>query len=162
MGLSVSRSPIFWVYVPYKSEQVRTGEFVLQDEQGKRDIFRGNIKLSGTPGIIRISLPRGLNLLEEYDRPYRWSLIVYCSPDNTDANTFVRGYIQRVSGEAGLKDYSYYTKRKIWHDALTILANERLRHPQKSSLNTEWKRLLGAAGLESIADESLVDCCTME
>ena len=78
MGLTVSNSPTFWFYIPYNSQEVQTGEFVLQDEKGEKDIYRTTFKFSDTPGIVNLPLPENLPKSLEIERPYLWSLVVFC------------------------------------------------------------------------------------
>ena len=162
MGLTVSNSPTFWFYIPYNSQEVQTGQFVLQDEEGERDIYRTTFNFSATPGIVSIPLPDNLPKSLEIERPYLWLLLVFCNQEDTDANVVLEGYVQRVKGNSNFQIYSDYANKGIWHDALTDLAERRRREPQEPELKGYWKKLLKAAGLESFAEEPILSCCIPE
>ena len=162
MGLTVSNSPTFWFYIPYNSQEVQTGEFVLQDEEGERDIYRTTFNFSPTPGIVSIPLPENLPKSLEIERPYLWLFLVFCNREDTDANVVLEGYVQRVKGNSNFQIYSDYANKGIWHDALTDLAERLRREPQEPKLKGYWKKLLKAAGLESFAEEPILSCCTPE
>jgi hypothetical protein len=160
MGLTATDSPIFWFYIPYKSQDVQTGEFVLQDERGEKDIYRTPVTFSKTPGIVSIRLPLNLPESLEINRSYLWSLVVFCNPKDTDINVFVEGYVQRVKPNSSLQGYRDYTNNKLWYDALNDLAQRRLQAPEEPKLKKDWENLLKAVGLESLAPEPLVSCCS--
>ena len=162
MGLTVSNSPTFWFYIPYQFQEVQTGEFVLQDQRGERDIYRTTFNFSATPGIVSIRLPDNLPENLAIERPYLWSLTVFCNPEDTDANTFVRGYVQKIKENPSLQNYTDYANNSIWHDALTDLAQRRRSEPQEPILQKDWESLLRAVGLEDLAQEPLVDCCIVK
>lgn len=165
MGLTVSESPTFWLYIPYEFQNVQAGEFVLQDERGERDIYRTPVTLSGTPGIISIRLPSNLSEPLVIGQPYLWSFIVFChseDTEDTDANVFVEGYVQRVTVSSALQDYRDYANNKIWYGALNELAESRRRDLQNWQLKKDWEILLETVGLESLAQEPLLQCCTPE
>ncbi len=162
MGLTVSNSPTFWFYIPYNSQEVQTGQFVLQDEEGERDIYRTTFNFSATPGIVSIPLPDNLPKSLEIERPYLWLFLVFCNPEDTDANVVLEGYVQRVNGNSNFQIYSDYANKGIWHDALSDLAERRRREPQEPKLKGYWKKLLKAAGLESFAEEPILPCCIPE
>ena len=172
MGLTVSNSPTFWFYIPYKYQEVQTGQFVLQDEEGERDIYRTTFDFSdtpesdtpesATPGIVSIPLPENLPKSLEIERPYLWSFLVFCNREDTDANVVLEGYVKRVKGNSNFQIYSDYANKGIWHDALSDLA-ERLRgEPQEPKLKEDWKKLLKAVDLEHLAEKPILPCCTPE
>ena len=162
MGLTVSNSPTFWFYIPYNSQEVQTGEFVLQDEKGEKDIYRTTFKFSATPGIVSLPLPENLPKSLEIERPYLWSLLVFCNPEDKDDNLALEGYVKRVKGNSNFQVYTDYAKKGIWHDALTDLAERRGDKPQDPKLEEDWKILLKAVQLEDLAEEPMKRCCTPE
>ena len=162
MGLTVSNSPTFWFYIPYNSQEVQTGEFVLQDEKGEKDIYRTTFNFSDTPGIVSLPLPENLPKSLEIERPYLWSLVVFCKPEDKDDNLALEGYVKRVKGNSNFQVYTDYAKKGIWHDALTDLAERRGDKPQDPKLEEDWKILLKAVQLEDLAEEPMKRCCTPE
>ncbi|MDE5085466.1 MAG: DUF928 domain-containing protein, partial [Trichodesmium sp. St18_bin1] len=160
--LTVSNSPTFWFYIPYNFQDVKTGQFVLQDEEGERDIYRTTVNFSDTPGIVSIPLPDNLPENLEIERPYLWLFLVFCNPEDTDANVVLEGYVQRVNGNSNFQIYSDYANQGIWHDALTDLAERLRREPQEPELKEDWKKFLKAFDLENLAEEPILPCCTPE
>jgi len=49
-----------------------------------------------------------------------------------------------------------YARNGIWYETLATLAEMRRLAPNDSRLTTEWTQLLQSQGLESIADQPLV------
>ncbi len=162
MGLAVTKSATFWFHVPYKFQDVESGEFVLQGTQGELDLYRTRVTLSQTPGIIGVQLPLNIKGALQLNRPYLWSFVVFCKPNNTDVNVFVEGFVQWVSLEPAPQDYVQYAHKRIWHDALTDLAERRRQAPQDPRLKNDWLVLFKSVGLGKLVEEPLLPCCTTE
>ena len=56
LASTVAEHPTFWVYVPELPTNLRSGEFVLQDEQ-ENDVWRTPLTLPEKSGAIAINLP---------------------------------------------------------------------------------------------------------
>lgn len=163
VGLTVSEHPEFFVYVPQTS--ATEAEFILMDEENN-DVFRTNLPLSGEAGIVSVSLTSDLPPLE-VGKNYRWFFAVICDPDNRAEELVVDGWTQRRELEADLAaklegstragDRSFiYAQNGIWHDALSILAEE-IRNSNRNALAVvQWKLLLESAGLDKVTDVPLL------
>jgi hypothetical protein len=164
VGLTVSEHPEFFVYVPQTS--ATEAEFILKDEENN-DVYRTYLPLSsGVPGIVSVSLPEDRPPLE-VGKNYRWFFAVICDRDNRIEELVVDGWTQRRELEADLAaqlerttragDRSFiYAQNGIWHDSLSILAEE-IRNSNRNSLAmVQWKLLLESAGLDTVTDVPLL------
>ncbi|MFL9459012.1 DUF928 domain-containing protein [Tolypothrix bouteillei VB521301_2] len=97
-GTTIAEHPSFWFYVPYSSD-FAYGEFVLEDEAQNQTIYKTS--LTGTPGVIGLSLPSKAAPLEIGKR-YRWYFNIYCKKDN-QIIADVEGYVRREQLNSALK-----------------------------------------------------------
>jgi hypothetical protein len=98
---------------------------------------------------------------------YKWYFIIDCDPD---APPVVEGWVQRVAPNPTLASQlqkatpqqrvALYAANGIWHDALTNLAELRSANPGDDTFSNDWASLLQSVGLEAIATEPIVECCT--
>jgi hypothetical protein len=165
MGLTIGERPTFWFYVPYQASSKTPVEFILTDAQEK-EIYKQNLQLTNTPGIIGVTLPKNAPALE-VDKTYEWSLSVNCA-SRIDA---VSGRIKRVKASAevanllqantGRDRIISYAENGYWYDTLTGLIELRRQNPQDEGLKADWEDLLKPpeVGLASIATEPIVSCC---
>ncbi|MCP2729431.1 DUF928 domain-containing protein [Limnofasciculus baicalensis] len=171
--LTVSEHPTFWVYVPYTSAEVPSGEFSLQD--GDEDVYRTRFQLPAKAGVVGISLP-STNKSLEVGKTYRWYFEINCpSSDSTNQKTpdSVTGIVKRVSpsiqlaeelktAKTPLERIAAYTKHSIWYETLTELAQLRLKEPENPTINKLWVDLLTDEniGLNSIAPQPIAGSVT--
>lgn len=159
LGTTTAEHPTFWFFVPYRSPF--TGEFVLRDKDGEL-VYRTNVTLPETPGVISLSLPAtGTPLL--ISKPYHWYFKIYCK--SKIPPSFVDGWIQRNSLNPTLKvqlekatprqKVALYAANGVWYEALT--AASKLRRTDLN--NTDWAALLQDVGLDDIAPEPILECC---
>ncbi|MBD2103988.1 DUF928 domain-containing protein [Leptolyngbya sp. FACHB-261] len=171
LALTVASHPTFWVYIPYSATPNNSVEFVLQDEQ-YQDLYRAQLpEAFQSPGIVSISLPLTEAPLETGKR-YYWYFLVYCDdPERTTEPAFVTGTSQRISLDPTLSSQLgtavspwervlFYTRRGLWSDALTTLAEFRRTEPEDVFLAVAWSNLLQDADLTELKLEPIVDCCT--
>lgn len=158
---TASESPTFWFYVPYQSDKIRYMEFSLHDREEKTTIYSTQVKLEGQPGIIKISIPLGVNSLPEPNELYRWYFSLDCEPDTTEEfdrvlNGWVRWLPMDLPEESSLL-YAFYWQNEIWHDAITNLAERYFANPENTELERAWTELLSLLGDRKLADKPLVD-----
>lgn len=156
LGATTAPAPTFWFYIPYKPPF--SGKFVLQDKDGKL-VYQTDVRLPETPGVVSLSLPKGVAPLE-IGKPYHWFLKIYCKAQQPPA--FVEGWIQRNSLNPALKSQlekatprdrvALYAANGIWFEALSTASELRRRDPK----DTSWTALLQAIGLNDLANESIV------
>ena len=165
LASTVAEYPTFWVYVPELPSNLRSGEFVLQDEEGN-DIFRTLISLPETSAALALRLPPNRQYALKQDLKYHWYFRLYCGqPQNQPEYFYVDAWVRRVSltpelqkqlGKAKPRDYTAYAANNIWYDAVTNLAELRRTNPGDRVLGEEWTKLFKAVGLEELAQAPIV------
>lgn len=161
-GLTTSKHPSFWFYVPYISPKLPM-EFVLQDELN-RDVYKSSLNIvHEQAGFVRISIPQTVASLQ-VGKIYQWFFLVNC---DTEAPPFVKGWLKRVATNFSLPKtldgrVAVYAANGIWYDALDTLAQLRLTNPNDPNLMSNWDILLEAAGIDKIASEPITRCCTLD
>lgn len=168
-GLTVRANPKFFFYIPATS--ARTVEFVLKDEQDL-DIYRQAFAITGTPGIVSFNPLEGANIPPlEKDKNYKWQLALRCNTADPINDSFVEGWLQRIEPSPTLAEQlkqaqqerdrlALYAKNGIWYEALTTIVELRLSDPNNPALAASWQELLKSVGLEKVAKEPLIDCCS--
>lgn len=161
-GATISANPTLWFYTPYKSKF--PGEFVLYNRENE-SVYTTRFMLSGTPGVVKISLPSSVSL--EIGQRYEWYFKIYCQQGQPPSS--VNGTIERINlpnpslrsqlEKATLSDrISILAANGIWHDALTTAAEIRKRNPN----DTAWSTLLQEIELANITSMPIVECCDPE
>ncbi len=164
LGLTVATHPTFFFYIPQTT--ATSAEFVLLDEANNHKVYETTFTITGTPGIVSVSLPASKTLPPlEIGKDYHWYVSVICDPDDRSGDVYVDGWVQRVEPTPSLMSQlekaspaervALYRKNGIWHDTLTFLAEGRRLNPSNSALAAEWATLLRSVGLEKIAQERL-------
>lgn len=158
-GLTTISHPTFWFYVPYKTTDA--AEFVLQNQVGQT-VYQSAVSLSGTPGVVSLSVGSTAASLKIGDR-YHWYFNIYCNPQQPPV--FVDGWIKRVELNTVLNSQlkkatpkqrvALYAINGIWYDYLTASAELRRLAPKSN----DWADILQSVGLNDIASEPIVDCC---
>lgn len=150
-GLTFAAHPTFWVFIPAMPAEVRSAEFVLQDEED-RDVYRTQLVLPATSGIIKINLPDLPQYSLEIDKSYRWTFRIFCDRQNPCYYVSVDGIIKRVSQNGN-------NVNSVWYDILSDLANRRLAAPEDIQLRDDWTQLMRQIDLEELAETDLLPCC---
>ncbi|ODG99952.1 hypothetical protein A4S05_35540 [Nostoc sp. KVJ20] len=158
-GLTTISHPTFWFYIPYKTTDA--AEFVLQNQEGQT-VYQSPVSLSGTPGVVSLSLPSTAASLKIGDR-YHWYFNIYCNPQQPPV--FVDGWIKRVEPNTVLKTQlekatpnqrvALYATHGIWYDLVAASGELRRLDPKDNN----WANILQSIGLNYIASEPIVDCC---
>lgn len=165
LATTVAEYPTFWVYLPELPANLSSGEFVLQDEQGK-DVWRTPITLPGKPGVIAISLPQNPQYALKQNSKSHWYFKVYCGEaQNKPEYFYVDAWVKRVAltpdlqrqlGTAKPRDYTAYTANNMWYDAVTHLADLRRTNTGDRVLAEDWTKLFKTVGLEELAQAPIV------
>ncbi len=167
-GLTDAEYPTFWFYVPYSLTPKLPVEFVLQDDDGNY-VYKGSLTASQKQaGIVKLRLPSTAGPLE-VGKMYKWYFLVDCDPD---APPLVEGWVERRAMNPTLMSQlknatprqrvTLYAANGFWHDALTTLAELRSANPGDTTLSRDWVSLLHSVGLDAIAPEPIIECCTLE
>lgn len=186
-GLTTAERPTFWFYIPYTNQSIDSVEFTLQDEQ-EQDLYKTTVTPPQTPGIVSIQLPANGAALQT-GKLHHWYLKVKGKADcfsnsakvpNTGLSSsdsfnllplvFVEGWVERVNPKPALIDRlkqvspqqqtALYIENGFWYDAITSLAEQRLTNSTDSAVLAEWNALLKSVGLEQLAAQPLVKCCS--
>lgn len=167
-GLTTKEHPTFWFYVPYESKSIRSAKFSLRDRATKT-VYETTITLTGTPGVISISLPSTAPGLE-INQWYRSYLFVDIScPDGLlnkdDAGAWVKREVlapilknELDQAKTPVQQAMFYAKHGFWYEAVTTVAQLH----RTNSQDDEWTMLLQSVGLNAIASSPIVKCCTLE
>lgn len=147
-----------WIYVPYSYRNVQNAEFVVQDENNTKNIYKTQVYLDQTPGIIGIPIPETNLKQMEQNKSYTWAFTIFCTSDVVD-NVFVKGYIKKVDFQHPNPKYSDYAYNQIWFDAITLVAEQLRENPDDTQLNKDWRGLLRSEDLDLLVGEPIVECC---
>ena len=168
-GVTVAAHPTFFVYMPALSPQSPSlpVEFRLVD-MDDNELYKATFhKTSGMSGIVSLNLPTygGVAPLE-VGKDYRWSFSVLCQPDERSRSITVEGLIRRVEPNPTLKtqlmqaslqtQVELYAGAENWYDALAALVQLRRNNPDDAAAAAEWAKLMSAAGLDALTQESLM------
>jgi Domain of Unknown Function (DUF928) len=158
-GRTVAARPTFFVYMPPTSS--REVFFSIQDQAGNH-LYQTLLRISGTGGIISVTLPESAPQLE-IGKNYVWFFAPISPggilrPDNNN----VVGWVKRVEaptavGATALDRATEYAKAGIWYDTVTVLASAQQTQPGNATLTNEWKDLLKQVGLEAIATQPIAE-----
>lgn len=163
IGLTLTESPTFFVYVSQPAAQV---EFVLLNEDESEVVYETTIK-NDKAGIVGVSISeKGKTKNIEVGKRYVWSFALACDPLERSGDYIVKGWMQRIEPQATLKSdlanpdpmakVMAYAENGIWYETIATLAQMRSLAPDDSGLRAEWTQLLQSQGLESIATQPLV------
>ncbi|NET01731.1 MAG: DUF928 domain-containing protein [Sphaerospermopsis sp. SIO1G1] len=159
---SVNPDPTIYVYSSIVNKQVEFQVFELNPE---KDIDTQKFSLPNSPGIVKVKLPKTLQLAE--NKIYGWRFTVKCESTQRDADKFVVGRLekktltqQQLTNLHNLQDdllskAKLYAKYGIWHETVEILANSQGNHLFKSA----WEELLESVGIKEFAQYSVNYCC---
>ncbi|MBW4593429.1 MAG: DUF928 domain-containing protein [Brasilonema angustatum HA4187-MV1] len=160
LGATLAEYPTFWVYLPELPTNLRSGEFVLQDDQG-HDIYRTSLTLPAKAGTVGITLPSNSQYALKQNSKYHWFFRVYCgNPQNKPEYFFVDAWLKRVAltpqlqqqlKTAKSQEYKIYTANNLWYDAITNLAELRRTGSDTDTLAKDWTSLFKAVDLEELA-----------
>ncbi len=163
-AVSAIDRPTFWFYVPDALSPEIPIEFVLEDSEGN-SLYEQRFTVTSPPGVLSVTLP---NPPLETGKLYHWFFRVY--RDAAAEPDVVEGWVERREPDADLSDrlmrsgdrekVALYAEHGFWHDALTQLAQLRQANPEDETLNADWMSLLNSIGLEDIAAQEIVPCCT--
>ena len=163
IGLTLTESPTFFVYVSQPSAQV---EFILLNADESELLYETTLKIDKA-GIVAVSLSeKGKKKNIEVGKRYVWSFALACDPVERSGDYIVKGWMERIEPQATLKSdlanpdpmakAIAYAKNGIWYETLATLAQMRRLAPEDSRLRAEWTLLLQSQGLESIAAQPIV------
>lgn len=165
MGRTVSAKPTFFYYVPI-ALNTRV-QFELADERDKTIYKKSFQMVTSRAGIVSVSLGQdGNSPVLEVGKNYHWYFTIKCSPENSQDDVLVSGWINRTALAPTLKTeldrssdrdrLSILTQQGIWYEYLATLAKLRLSSPSDASLALKWSDMLSSVELSKISQEPLV------
>ncbi|MBD1929957.1 DUF928 domain-containing protein [Trichocoleus sp. FACHB-90] len=165
-GYTTEAHPTFWFYMPYDSQSIKSSKFSLRNRSGET-VYETDLKVTGLPGVISISLPSTAPPLEIGNWYQTYLFVdVYCIATAPLQKDSAQAWVKREQPNATLKTQLesatpqqraiLYVKYGFLYDALGTLAELRITNP----MNDDWAQLLRFVGLEAIAPEPIVNCCT--
>jgi hypothetical protein len=165
--LTVSARPTFLVYVPQTSAKAVEFSLLLKDKDGsEKGIYQTSVNLTGTPGIVSISLPATAPELE-IGQDYEWRVAMACQTGEVNVNDpFAEALIRRIQPDSSLSQIdrakpldrvALYAKEGVWFDAVANLAALLKSQPNDPQVASAWKELLQGAGLGEIANAPLMN-----
>lgn len=167
IGLTTAEKPTFFFQV--SQTPVQEAKFILLNDQGDTIIYEKTFPLTKTGGVMSFTLPADADALE-VGKEYSWEVVVNCDPVDQKGNPRVEGSIKRVQPNAELVSnlakvpirdrVDLYANQGYWYDSIKTLADLRRTNPNDPTLVNDWKDLLDSAGLNTLAQDPLLQCCT--
>ncbi|WP_190966971.1 DUF928 domain-containing protein [Nostoc spongiaeforme] len=169
MQRTTSAYPTFLFYVPQTSAPVM--ELVLSDEEDNV-VYQQTLPTPSKAGILSLSLPEKPDVPSlKVGKTYHWDFSVICDRSDRQQDYVVSGSIERITPDAALmseikqvqpeEQAAIYALSGFWEDSLAILSELRKSSPNDLTIKNDWEDLLRSGGLEEIAQEPLVPCCTI-
>ena len=170
-GKTFSAWPTLWFYVPYTSNQITYGEFILQneDEYNVIEPVRFQLPNNDEAGFVSLSLSESISDLD-VDQKYNWSFELFCS-DISLTSVFVSGWIH-VLAETSISQqldivanapYEIYRDNFIWFDAVNTLMNHQDIQIVESEVQIAWNELMqdGNVLVEDITSTNIFGSVTV-
>ncbi len=162
---TVSKYPNLLFDVPYAANQIRNIEFALKDAAEMKTVYRTAIKLTGKPGIIKVSIPQKAKYALKANKDYRWDLILYCVGNKTDEpDQNLMGWIRRVPMISQLQTQKYqsYMQNNIWYDGIDLLAQNYFANPNNTELKAAWNNLSKSLTWDNLDKNSFAETVLVE
>jgi Domain of Unknown Function (DUF928) len=152
VGLTVSDRPHLWFYLPKTTAQ--TLELSLFDAQ-MNGLYQTTLSIDEWMGLVNLPWPQTAPKLHR-NQLYYWTIALVCNPRDRTDDWVVGGWIKRIEVDQKLRaalaatdadPISLYIQRGLWHEALSILSEQRRNEPGNSTLATIWSKILQAIDL---------------
>lgn len=169
-GLTASALPKFYLYVPATISlpmEFTLSEFTdANNEENEKEVYQTTFKLTGTPGVISVSMPEGEPPLE-VGKNYYWSFSLLCQNNAPEASIIRGGWIKRselspklqqeLNSAKAIDRPSIYAREAIWFDTVSSLAELRRLEPDDATVAKNWEELLNSVELGNLANAPFVD-----
>jgi len=150
---TISERPTFWFYIPYPSDQVYIGKFMLFDRDDTL-IDEQDITLPEEPGIIGLDLSETVTLSEG---EYSWYFQIQCSNKKLTDLQYVEGIMKRIQlnsqtiqqiemATSSQEKINLYRANGLWYELITMLAQEQ---------GADWVELLEFVGLGVFSEDPI-------
>ncbi len=169
VATTVSANPTLFWYVPRTT--AKFARLIILDNQTKKFVYQTTLPLQGTPGVVKLSLPKTVSL--EPGKNYLWNLFLICNPGLQEDDLLLQGLIERTELTAEqktqlaqttdpLKQAEVYAEAQIWQETLALVAQLRQERPNDPTVTEAWTELLKSVGLQKIATVPLIECCKVK
>ena len=159
-GLTTTERPTFWFYLPVTS--ARQAILSIQ-EDGITPHWQQSINLTGETGIVGIKPSPNAPALE-IGKSYQWAVILVCGDRPNPNDPVITAWIERIDesqishygspiNTKGLAKAAWYARQGIWHNALDLLAEQKLSWDNGNDI---WVKYLQSGGLAEIANEPVI------
>lgn len=167
VATTVSANPSLFWYVPETT--AKSAEFILVDNQNNKVIYHTALALNATPGVVKVSLPTDVSL--KAGKNYLWVLSVSCNSATPIYDVLIQGWLERTElspeqktklalAKDSLRQAEVYAEAKVWQETLAILAQLHKERPNDPKVTSAWNELLKSVGLDRLATQPLLECCT--
>lgn len=168
IGMTVSKYPTFFFYIPDADLGGAEGELVLRNEK-EQEVYRKTVRLKDIDSIISVELSDSTaSSALEVGKSYYWSFSIMFDKVDHSSDSYVAGWIKRTELNSELKHKldtalpqdkpAIYATNGVWYEALSSLAKLRCASPQNSTLASDWESLLKQVGLPEISRKPLAQC----
>lgn len=165
VGMTVSTNPQLFFYIP-ETTQTHQIEFVVRDQQDQL-VYETLVATTERAGVITVELPANLQQKSlKTGENYHWYLSMICNQQKRSHDIVVEGWLRRIEIEPAigqklqdanpLQKASLYQQQGIWHDALSVVAQEQKNASSQSAAQAKWKELLHDLGLGELANQPLI------
>lgn len=146
---TISEFPSFWFYIPYSRQEIKSLEFVVNNEKETKTIYTTSVQLLDKSGVIKITIPSKQDYSLKINETYRWYLNLKCKHNTeNEPDQVVNGWVKREPVNS---------KREIWHDYINNLAELHFSNPGNPKFNRDWNELLKAIRKKWVSQEKFVD-----
>lgn len=166
VGITASNTPQLFFYLP-ETTQPHLIEFVVRNHKDEL-VYDTMLQTSKQAGIIKIEFPPNLKQDElKTNEDYRWYLSMICNLQKRSHDVVVEGWIRRVEIDfttnrqlqqaKPIEQASLYQQQGIWHDALSILAEQQKTLGSPIAVRAKWAELLDNVGLGELANKPFIE-----
>ena len=166
VSITASNKPQLFFYIP-ETSQSNLIEFVVRNQQDEL-VYETFLETSDRSGIITIELPESISQeLLKTNEDYHWYLSMICDRQKRSHDIVVEGWLRRVEinpaiipklhNASPVEQARLYQQQGIWHDALSVLAQERKTPNYQAPAQAKWNELLNSIGLEELANQPLIE-----
>lgn len=150
-GLTISKNPGLWFYIPYSQNAIKGIDFLLKDDQNNL-IYSSSLDRVLETGVVGIKFPLSLKLEER--KYYHWYLHVRCEESVHGQREIVDGWIGVIPSTPERIEAIEKDRKDIWYDVITKLNSRILESSQQNEETIHLMNFLeSAGGLEDLLQE---------
>ena len=166
VGITASTTPQLFFYIP-ETTKTHLIEFVVRNQQDEL-VYDTLLQTNGRSGIIAVDLPENLPQKSlKTNENYHWYLSMICNQQKRSHDIVVEGWLRRIEVQPAIgqklqdanpiEQANLYQQQGIWHDALSVVAQEQKNANHRGAAQAKWTELLNALGLGELTNQPLID-----